>query len=108
MSLVIDGLRKRFGTVRALDGLDLVAPRGQVFGFLGANGAGKTTTMRIVLGVLRADAGQISWNGAPHDRHDPPPVSPTQSHRKQVFAVTDPPREEGRPARSRPCRAAPT
>jgi ABC-2 type transport system ATP-binding protein len=67
MSLVIDGLAKRFGSVRALDGLDLVAPRGQVFGFLGANGAGKTTTMRIVLGVLRADAGRIAWNGTAHD-----------------------------------------
>jgi ABC-2 type transport system ATP-binding protein len=68
MSLVIDGLTKRFGTVRALDGLDLEAPRGQVFGFLGANGAGKTTTMRIILGVLRADAGRIAWNGVAHDQ----------------------------------------
>jgi ABC-2 type transport system ATP-binding protein len=68
MSLVIEGLTKRFGSVRALDGLDLVAPRGQVFGFLGANGAGKTTTMRIVLGVLRPDGGRIAWNGTDHDR----------------------------------------
>jgi ABC-2 type transport system ATP-binding protein len=68
MSLVIDGLSKRFGSVRALDGLDLEAPRGQVFGFLGANGAGKTTTMRIVLGVLRADSGRITWNGVDHDQ----------------------------------------
>jgi ABC-2 type transport system ATP-binding protein len=68
MSLVIDRLTKRFGSVRALDGLDIVVPRGQVFGFLGANGAGKTTTMRIVLGVLRADAGRITWNGTDHDQ----------------------------------------
>ena len=67
MSLVIEGLIKRFGSVRALDGLDMVAPRGQVFGFLGANGAGKTTTMRIILGVLRADAGRIRWDGTAHD-----------------------------------------
>jgi ABC-2 type transport system ATP-binding protein len=66
MSLVINGLAKRFGSVRALDGLDLEAPKGQVFGFLGANGAGKTTTMRIVLGVLRADSGSIAWNGTDH------------------------------------------
>jgi ABC-2 type transport system ATP-binding protein len=68
MSLVIQGLTKRFGAVRALDGLDLEAPNGQVFGFLGAYGAGKPTTMRIVLGVLRADAGRISWNGTDHDQ----------------------------------------
>src|SRR5688572_17134800 len=63
MSLVLDGLRKRFGSITALDGLSFDVPRGQVFGFLGANGAGKTTTMRILLGVLRADAGSVSWDG---------------------------------------------
>jgi len=67
MSLVVTGLTKRFGPTLALDGLSLEAPAGQVFGFLGANGAGKTTTMRIVLGVLRADAGLIRWNGTHHD-----------------------------------------
>jgi ABC-2 type transport system ATP-binding protein len=67
MSLVIDGLNKRFGTITALDRLTFEAPAGQVFGFLGANGAGKTTTMRIILGVLRADSGTITWNGQPHD-----------------------------------------
>jgi ABC-2 type transport system ATP-binding protein len=63
MSLVIDRVTKRFGSVVALDGLSFEVPRGQVFGFLGANGAGKTTTMRIALGALRADAGQIRWDG---------------------------------------------
>ena len=67
MSLVISNLRKQFGSVAALDGLSFEAPRGQVFGFLGANGAGKTTTMRIALGVLRADAGTITWDGATND-----------------------------------------
>ena len=66
MSLVIDGLHKRFGRIAALDGLSFVVPRGEIFGFLGANGAGKTTTMRIAVGVLEADAGSISWNGADH------------------------------------------
>jgi ABC-2 type transport system ATP-binding protein len=66
MSLVIDGLRKRFGSITALDGLSFEVPRGQVFGFLGANGAGKTTTMRILLGVLRADAGQVTLGGRDH------------------------------------------
>jgi ABC-2 type transport system ATP-binding protein len=64
VSLAIDHLHKRFGTVVALDGLAFEVPGGQVFGFLGANGAGKTTTMRIVLGVLRADAGVVTWRGA--------------------------------------------
>ncbi len=66
MSLVIDGLVKRFGAIVALDGLELSVPHGHVFGFLGSNGAGKTTTMRIALGVLRPDAGSITWNGVDH------------------------------------------
>jgi ABC-2 type transport system ATP-binding protein len=63
MSLSIDGLRKRFGEVQALDGVSLAVAPGQVFGFLGANGAGKTTTMRIVLGLMRADEGTVTWQG---------------------------------------------
>jgi ABC-2 type transport system ATP-binding protein len=66
MSLAIHGLVKRFGAITALDGLDLDVPAQHVFGFLGSNGAGKTTTMRIALGVLRADAGSITWRGADH------------------------------------------
>ena len=67
MSLVIDGLTKRFRSVVALDGLSFSVPEGHVFGFLGANGAGKTTTMRIALGVLRPDAGTIRWRGTSHE-----------------------------------------
>jgi ABC-2 type transport system ATP-binding protein len=63
VSLVIDGLDKRFGRVVALDGLTFEVPAGEIFGFLGANGAGKTTTMRIALGVLAADAGRVVWGG---------------------------------------------
>jgi ABC-2 type transport system ATP-binding protein len=65
MSLRIEAVSKRFGAVQALDRLSFDVPRGQVFGFLGANGAGKTTTMRIALGVLRADSGEITWDGRP-------------------------------------------
>ncbi len=61
MSLVIDDLTKRFGTVQALDGVTFTVPRGEICGFLGSNGAGKTTTMRVVLGFLRADTGQATW-----------------------------------------------
>ena len=68
MSLVVEGLVKRFGAVVALDGLSISAPPGHVFGFLGSNGAGKTTTMRIALGVLHPDAGTISWAGTDHRR----------------------------------------
>ena len=65
MTLSIDGLRKRFGEVQALDGVGFHVRPGEVFGFLGANGAGKTTTMRIVLGFLRPDDGSVTWNGSP-------------------------------------------
>ncbi|WP_425845220.1 ABC transporter ATP-binding protein [Agrococcus sp. TSP3-2-1] len=51
------GLEKRFGRVRALDGLDLVVEQGQVHGFLGPNGAGKSTAIRVLLGMLRATGG---------------------------------------------------
>jgi ABC-2 type transport system ATP-binding protein len=63
MTLVIDGLRKRFGEVQALDGVSLTIREGEVFGFLGANGAGKTTTMRIILGFLKPDEGSVTWQG---------------------------------------------
>jgi|SRR5680860_568873 len=52
------GLEKSFGQTRALDGLDLQVETGEVHGFLGPNRAGKTTTLRILLGLLRADAGE--------------------------------------------------
>src|SRR5438132_13859751 len=56
-AIVVSGLVKNFGTTRALNGLDLRVETGEVYGFLGPNGAGKTTTIRILLGLLRADAG---------------------------------------------------
>jgi ABC-2 type transport system ATP-binding protein len=63
--LELDGLRRRYGDVIALDGLTFDVPAGQVFGFLGPNGAGKTTTMRAVFGVAPLDAGEIRWRGHP-------------------------------------------
>jgi ABC-2 type transport system ATP-binding protein len=65
VSLEIDHVTKRFGATTALDGLTFDVGAGEVFGFLGANGAGKTTTMRICLGILRADQGEIRWAGRP-------------------------------------------
>jgi len=59
MNAVIDvaGLKKNFGAVRALDGLELRVTEGEVHGFLGPNGAGKSTTLRILLGIVRASSG---------------------------------------------------
>src|SRR6516225_9135456 len=56
-AIEVAGLVKSFGQTRALDGLDLTVVHGEVHGFLGPNGAGKTTTLRILLGLLHADAG---------------------------------------------------
>src|SRR3954469_3303709 len=53
----VSGLVKRFGATRALDGLDLTVAAGEVHGFLSPNGAGKSTTIRVLLGLLKADAG---------------------------------------------------
>ncbi|MFI6319902.1 ABC transporter ATP-binding protein [Nonomuraea sp. NPDC050556] len=65
--LEISELRKRFapeGKV-ALDGVSFSVRPGEMFGFVGANGAGKTTTMRIVMGVLQQDSGEVTWQGSP-------------------------------------------
>ena len=61
--LQIINLQKRFGEKEVLKGLDLSVPEGAVFGFIGRNGAGKTTTMKTVLGLLKADAGELYVNG---------------------------------------------
>ncbi|MFI6390725.1 ABC transporter ATP-binding protein [Nonomuraea sp. NPDC050547] len=58
-AISVSGLVKSYGRVRALDGLDLRVEAGEIHGFLGPNGAGKTTTLRVLLGMLRADAGQV-------------------------------------------------
>jgi ABC-2 type transport system ATP-binding protein len=65
VTLDIDHVTKRFAATLALDDLAFSVPRGRIFGFLGANGAGKTTTMRICLGILQADSGEVRWDGTP-------------------------------------------
>jgi ABC-2 type transport system ATP-binding protein len=62
-AILISGLVKTFGRTRALDGLELTVAEGEVHGFLGPNGAGKTTTIRVLLGLLRADAGAVRLLG---------------------------------------------
>ena len=63
--LEIEGLTKRYGEQVALDGLTMSVPPGQVVGLLGPNGSGKTTAMRIVFGVIPADAGTVRYRGEP-------------------------------------------
>jgi ABC-2 type transport system ATP-binding protein len=58
-----DGLAKSFGALKAVDGISLQVPRGQVLGFLGPNGAGKSTTMRLITGFLEPDAGRARIAG---------------------------------------------
>lgn len=63
--LRIEQLHKRFGKNEVIKGLSLQVPEGEIFGFIGQNGAGKTTTMKMVLGLLPADAGSIFVCGEP-------------------------------------------
>jgi ABC-2 type transport system ATP-binding protein len=65
--LELQGLSRRYGDVIALDDLSFTVREGQMFGFVGPNGAGKTTAMRIVLGVLEPDRGEVRWRGRPVD-----------------------------------------
>ena len=65
--LELRGLTKRYGSLTAVRDLTFDVRPGEVFGFVGSNGAGKTTTMRIVIGVLLADAGEVLWNGKSMD-----------------------------------------
>jgi len=64
LAIRTDGLRRAFGSVQAVNGIDLYVPTDSVFGFLGPNGSGKTTTIRLLLGLIRADAGSVWINGA--------------------------------------------
>ena len=79
----IRDLVKRFGSTVALDGLDLVVEEGEVHGFLGPNGAGKSTTLRVLLGLLRADAGTARVLGAD------PWADAAQLHRRLAYVPGD-------------------
>ena len=58
--LEVRGLKRHFGKVPAVDGIDLNVHEGQIYGFLGVNGAGKTTTILILLGIIAAEAGTMT------------------------------------------------
>ena len=82
-ALTVSGLRKSFGPARALDGLHLAVQAGEVHGFLGPNGAGKTTTIRILLGLMRADAGRARLLGGDPWRQA------TELHRRLAYVPGD-------------------
>jgi len=67
-NLELLGLTKSFGTVRALRDMSLTVREGEIYGFVGSNGAGKTTAMRITLGVLSPDSGEVRYAGRPLDQ----------------------------------------
>jgi ABC-2 type transport system ATP-binding protein len=66
--LEFDGLHKSFGDNHVLDGVGFTVAPGSMFGFCGSNGAGKTTTMRIAMGLVRPDAGDVRWRGRSLDQ----------------------------------------
>ncbi|TDU91868.1 ABC-2 type transport system ATP-binding protein [Kribbella voronezhensis] len=82
-AIVVSGLHKSFGSTHALDGLDLDVATGEVHGFLGPNGAGKSTTIRVLLGLLKADAGEVSLLGGDPWR------DAAQLHRRLAYVPGD-------------------
>jgi ABC-2 type transport system ATP-binding protein len=81
--IAVSGLVKSFGPTRALDGLDLIVPGGEVHGFLGPNGAGKSTTIGVLLGLLRADGGTARLLGGD------PWKDATDLHRRLAYVPGD-------------------
>ena len=82
------GLTKRFGANTAVNGVELLVPRGSAFGYLGPNSAGKTTLIRVLLGLTRADAGTMSLLGYPVPRHRDAALA-------RIGAIVDEPRFHG-------------
>src|ERR1700752_2288691 len=82
-AISVTGLVKTFGRTRALDGLELTVRTGEVHGFLGPNGSGKSTTIRVLLGLLRADAGEAALLGGD------PWADATELHRRLAYVPGD-------------------
>ncbi|MCL1899296.1 MAG: ATP-binding cassette domain-containing protein [Promicromonosporaceae bacterium] len=87
-SLIIDNLHKSYGDLKALDGVSFAVSNGEIFGFVGGNGAGKTTTMRIILGVLAANSGDVLWNDHPISLEDRRRIGYMPSERGLYPAMT--------------------
>jgi ABC-2 type transport system ATP-binding protein len=79
--LKIEGLTKRYGAIRAIDGLSVEVQKGEVFGILGPNGSGKTTTLGILLDITRPDSGTFTWFGQ----------EPTHLARRRIGATLESP-----------------
>jgi ABC-type branched-subunit amino acid transport system ATPase component len=86
-ALVVEAadLRKAYGGVEAVRGLDLAVPAGSIFGFLGRNGAGKTTTIKVLLGMARPSGGRVSVFGQPADS----PAASVDIRRRTGFVSED-------------------
>lgn len=84
----IEGLTKRYGDFKALDGLNLRIDPGELFGFVGPNGAGKTTTMRIISGLLKADSGSVQVAGV-DARREPGKLKAKIGYMPDFFGVYD-------------------
>lgn len=80
-ALSINGLSKNYGSIRALNNLNLEVSAGDIFGILGPNGSGKTTTLGIVLSVLKPDSGSYEWFGGKYGN----------DHRKHIGAILETP-----------------
>ena len=98
------GLTKRFGENVAVNGVELLVPRGCAFGYLGPNGAGKTTLIRVLLGLTHADAGTMSLLGYPVPKHRDRGAGPGRGHRRRA-PLPRPSDRAGRTSRSSPRRA---
>lgn len=86
--IVVEGLTKRYGATRALDGLSMSVERGTIYGFVGPNGAGKTTTLRILATLLAADSGRAVVVGEDVRRH-PTRVRAVLGYMPDFFGVYD-------------------
>ena len=95
------GLTKRFGDNVAVNGVELLVPRGCAFGYLGPNGAGKTTLIRVLLGLTHADAGTMSLLGSPGPQTSRRGAGPGRGHRRRA-PVPRPSDRAGRTCRSSP------
>lgn len=82
-AIEIRGLTKQFGKTTALDGVDLTVPKGSIYGFIGPNGAGKSTTIRILLGLLKKNAGEVRLLGGDPWRDTVP------LHRRLAYVPSD-------------------
>jgi ABC-2 type transport system ATP-binding protein len=79
--LNISKLSKRYGRIRAVDGLDLEVVQGNVYGILGPNGSGKTTTLGMILSIINPDSGSFSWFGK----------APSKEDRKYIGSIVEVP-----------------